>query len=189
MDVTAALPITDADKEQLTQILKCEANSLEAELKEVASAAITEYVEMFVGRKVFTRGSDMREYRLFCLIKFRYKNRLPTEDEVSALFQSTTSQSRTLLRAVVSKYQYELSAVIQDALKEAVANLTQDEEAGEGSDWYLDALSEYVVERLNHRIASIGPSLGRLTREQGTASRYIVKPATRDALRNAYGLE
>jgi hypothetical protein len=188
VNITVRFPLNQAEKQQLAQILGCSVQELRGKLEEIGVAALSEYTEMFLGRKVFTRGSDMREFRLFSLIKRRYNDRLPTEDEVSALFQTTSSQSRSLLRAVVSKYQYELTEVIEAALKGAVASIAQEPGAQAGADWYLDAQSEYVVEALNHRIAATDPSLGRLTREQGTASRYVVRPATRGALKAALGM-
>lgn len=88
----------------------------------------------------------------------------------------------------MSKYQYELSQIMEEALRRAVESFAQPANPPQGADWYLDAESQYVVDALNHRIGAIGPSLTRLTREQGTASRYVVKPATRQQLRTAFGL-
>src|SRR5579863_264630 len=90
------LPIED--REQLARILNVKEPDLDSLLNRVAAAATAEYIEQFLGRKVFTRGSDMREYRLLCLIHQLY-GRIPAEGEVSALFQTTTAQSRALLRA------------------------------------------------------------------------------------------
>jgi hypothetical protein len=132
----------------------------------------------------------MREYRLFLLIRGLYGGqRLPTEDEVSALFQTTSTQSRSLLRAVGSKYQYELSEITQAALRAAVDLISQADGAAAGADWHLDATSEYIVEALNRKVGMIDPSLPRLSRAEGTASRYVVKPSTRLALRDAFGLQ
>jgi hypothetical protein len=170
VNITVRLPLSQSEKQQLAQILGCTIADLRERLEEVGVAALTEHTEMYLGRKVFTRGSDMREYRLFSLIKQRYKDRLPTEHEVSALFQTTASQSRSLLRAVVSKYQYELTEVIEAALEKAVVAMAQETEATNDDDWYLDAQSEYVVEALNHRIAAIDPSLGRLTERRHAMS-------------------
>ena len=184
MKVEAVVELSDADVEQLAAIVRCSPEDLASELKPFAAAALTEYVELVLGRRVFTRGSDMREYRLLLLIKHRYRDHLPTEEEISALFQTSTTQSRALLRAVTSKYQYELSQTMNDALKVAVGSLVQD-----GGDWRLDATSEFIVEALNRRVGLIAPGLPRLVKTEGTASRYIVKNSTRDALRAALGVQ
>lgn len=182
MDITATVDLS-TDEQRLAAILGCDPAKLVDELKPLADAALAEYVELILGRRVFTRGSDMREYRLLLLIKHRYRNRLPTEEEISALFQTTTTQSRSLLRAVTSKYQYELSDTMDDAIKAAVKGMKKD-----GNDWHLDAESEFIVEALNRRVARIDVSLPRLQRVEGTLSRYAVKASTQDKLREALGL-
>jgi hypothetical protein len=116
--------LSDEDRRQLAPILGVEEQALDEQLALVARAALTEDVELFLGRKVFTRGSDMREYRLYLLIRYLYGNRFPTEAQISALFQTTTSQSRSLLRAVSSKYQYELTDAREATLKAAVEQIT-----------------------------------------------------------------
>lgn len=188
MDISVSLQLADEDQQQLADILGCTKAALSGELKALGNAALAEYVELVLGRRVFTRGSDIREYRLFLLIRSRYVDRLPTEEEISALFQTTTTQSRALLRAVTSKYQYELSAVTDKALKAAINSMAQAPGATTGADWHLDASSEYVVEALNRLVGRIDPSLARLQRAEGTLSRYVVRPATRTKLRNALNL-
>lgn len=66
---------------------------------------------MFIGQRVFTRGRDIQEYRLFLLIRGPFGNTIPDDQMVCDLFQTTT-QSRALVRSVMSKYQYELSQAI-----------------------------------------------------------------------------
>ncbi|HMS72340.1 MAG TPA: hypothetical protein PKB03_04840, partial [Baekduia sp.] len=161
------------------------AGGLDEALARVAGAAVTEYVEMFLGRHVYTRGADIREYRLLLLIRMHYETRLPTEEEISALFQTTTTQSRSLLRAVTSKFQYDLAPIADSALRAAVAAIT---DPGHGEDPHLDASSEYLVEALNRRIAARDPALDRLEKKSGTASRYLVRPSTVAALRDEFGL-
>jgi len=100
------------DLEMLAEILGTSPDEVEAALAPYLHAAATEYVEMFLGRKVFTRGQDIREYRLFLLMKEVFE-RLPDEQEVSDLFQTTESQSRSLIRSVMSKYQYDLTDVLR----------------------------------------------------------------------------
>jgi hypothetical protein len=162
MEIILTLDLSNEELAQLAAILRCEPAEVPTQLEHLGGAALTEYLELVLGRRVFTRGSDMREYRLFLLIQRLYGGqRLPTEDEVSALFQTTSTQSRSLLRAVGSKYQYELSEITQAALRAAVDLISQADGAAAGADWHLE----------------------------GTASRYVVKPSTRLALRDAFGLQ
>ena len=56
MNTTASLDLPESDREMLAQIVGCNPNNLEANLAPHASAALQEYVSMFLGKSVFTRG-------------------------------------------------------------------------------------------------------------------------------------
>src|SRR5207253_2749865 len=86
-------------KEILKQITKTSPSSADSfkwpdTLKAYAEAAVLEHIRMFIGQKVFTRGSDIREYRLFLLIDTAFNGFIPDEQTVCALFQCTVTQSR-----------------------------------------------------------------------------------------------
>ena len=106
MKLSIEVKFDPAEEAALAGILKKGPAELNAAFAPYATAAVHEYVSMFLGQKVFTRGSDIREYRLFLLIRIAFENSIPDEQKVCALFQCTLSQSRALLRAVMSKYQY-----------------------------------------------------------------------------------
>ena len=108
MAITVDLPLNAEEKAQLAGILRCDPDALDAVLAPYAAAALEEYARMFIGQRVFTRGSDIHEYRLFLLIKQPLEGRIPDEQQVSDLFQTTATQSRSLIRSVLAKYQYEL---------------------------------------------------------------------------------
>jgi hypothetical protein len=188
MPISFELPASEEDREMLAQILSCSPDEIENTLQPYARAAAAEYVEMFLGRKVFTRGSDIREYRLFLLMREVF-GRLPTEQEVSDLFQTTETQSRSLIRSVMSKYQYELTEVLNKSMEEALEAAAQDSIAEEdGDDWYITVSSEYIVEALNRLVAQRDGTLTRIVLRRGTASSFVIKPSTRSALRSALGL-
>jgi hypothetical protein len=187
MSISFDNPIGQTDRTKLAEILGCAPEELEEALEPYARAAATEYVEMFLGLKVFTRGSDIREYRLFLLMREVFK-RLPTEQEVSDLFQTTETQSRSLIRSVMSKYQYELTEVLSKSMKDALEAAAQDQNTEEDGDWYITVSSEYIVEALNRLVAQRDGTLTRIVLRKGTASSYVIKPSTRAMLRAALGL-
>ena len=83
-------------------------------------AACLEYVAMYCGERVFRRGSDLLDFRLFLLIKHAFNNTLPDEQTVSRLFQMSASESRALLRSLLAKYQMQLRASLQTTIQQQI---------------------------------------------------------------------
>jgi hypothetical protein len=183
MPVTTTLGLADGERAQLAGILECSESELDATLSTYAHAALEEYARMFIGQRVFTRGSDIREYRLFLLIKTAFGNELPDEQRVCSLFQTTITQSRSLIRSVMSKYQYELQDAIDETLKSEVAGATRD-----GDDWVVIVHSENIVEALNRVIGTIDGSLPQIEKKRGTVAGYVMKPSAYLRLCQHYSL-
>jgi hypothetical protein len=174
------------DSERLAGILKCKVNDLDSTLASYASAALQEYVRMFLGQRVFTRGSDMREYRLLLLIQYAFDKRVPDEQKISDLFQTTASQSRALLRAVMSKYQYELSSAIRATITDTLKSATQ---AEDGADYEFTVNNENVIEAMNRALASLPGTWPQVTRKTGTVSTYVIRPSSHDRLVEHYQIK
>jgi hypothetical protein len=185
MAVSATLRFEPGSRERarLRQILGCTDAELETRLAPYATAALEEYVRMFIGERVFTRGSDIREYRLFLLMANVWQ-RVPEDHEVSALFQTTAGQSRALIRAVLSKFRYDLAATLEGSLKATLAG------ARRLSDGELQLLvrSANLVDALNERIEEIDASLPRLTPGEGVAS-YRIKQSAYEQLCRVLGVQ
>jgi hypothetical protein len=178
MAVTTKLTLNEEELAQLAGILKTKPAEIERKFASFAEAAVEEYARMFLGQKVFTRGSDIREYRLFLLIRRAFGNSLPDEQTVCDLFQCTISQSRALIRSVMSKYQYELRGAVETALKEAIKGVRKD---ANGSLVFTVA-SENVVAALNKLLAAVDPSQDQVVRSTGKLATYELKPAAYIAL-------
>ena len=88
----------------------------------------------------------------------------------------------------MSKYQYELSQQLRTSMRDAVESAHEDEGAAPGDDWYITVASEYIIEALNRTVAHRDGTLNRIILRPGTASEYVLKPATRNALREELGL-
>lgn len=165
------------EKRQLAATLGCDSKDLHRSLKGYGEAATEEYVRMILGQKVFTRGTDIREYRLSLLITHVFAGRLPSEQTISALFQTTAAQSRALLRAVMSKYQYELQDAIRASLRDELHRATQQQ-----SEWLLICDSDNIIEALNREVAKINGELPPITRSRGTVGAYDIANSTYQAL-------
>jgi hypothetical protein len=183
MAIDAELVLSEDEQVQLAGILKCNPDELESGLAPYATAALEEFARMFIGQRVYTRGSDIREFRLFLLIKGPFNNEIPDEQRVSDLFQTTASQSRSLIRSVMSKFQYELQEAIDASLKKTVEAAQRD-----GDDWTVTVSSENIVESLNRVIGSIDGSLPQIEKKRGTVSSYVMKQSSYARLCERYEL-
>lgn len=174
MEVNSQLTLSESDSTELSQIIGCDPSELAARLAPYATAALAEIVAMFLGQKVFTRGSDILEYRLLTLIEHPFKGKIPSEQEVCKLFQMTASASRSLIRAVMSKYQYQLKTAIDQTLKQLI------ESADVGDDGCLTVAVHNLnlVEELNRELAEIDTSLPSVKKKRGSVSTYELQPSS-----------
>ncbi|MCW1821687.1 hypothetical protein A5731_02225 [Mycolicibacterium conceptionense] len=170
---------TRAERTQLASALGCKPEQLDERLSGFAAAAEEEYVRMMLGQHVYSRGQDIKVYRLSLLIKHAFEGRLPTEGQISALFQTTTTESRSLLRAVRAKFQYELRKATHDTMGDVFGRATKDDDA---DTWSLVCDSENVIEALNDTVARHDGSLPKIRKAPGTAGEYAIAASTHAAL-------
>jgi len=183
--IKVEIPLEQNESTQLAGIINVDSNQLDKGFEPFARAAIQEYAQMFLGKKVFTRGTDMREFRLFLLIREAFNNKIPDEQKVCDLFQCSTTQARSLIRAVMSKYQYDLHDAIRATLKDTVQKV----ELGEGGTLTVIINSENLVDALNRNLASIDGSLPQVARKKNTVSTYELKNSSYLKLCEQYGIQ
>ena len=179
MEIYCSINLTDREKEQLTAILKCEEVNLGRELINYGNAALEEYIRLLLGQKVFTRGSDFREYRLFLLINHVFISRIPDEQEICDRFQCTGSQARALVRSVMSKYQYDLSEALNSSLSQVLENSTKSETT---DDYLMIVGNKYIVEALNQVLIQIDGTLPPIVKDHSTVSQYLISASSRESL-------
>jgi hypothetical protein len=173
------MKLTSDERNQLASAFGCPIKAVDGEISKYSEAATEEYVRMILGQRVFTRGADIREYRLYLLIRHVFAGYLPTEQQISLLFQTTATQSRALLRAVMSKYQYELQDAINGTLRDELRK-TQSDPNGAGH--LLPVDSENIIEALNRKLAGIDGTLPQITKERGTVATYTIPDSSYQTL-------
>jgi len=186
MDVTVTINLTDEEQSELTQILGCENANLQNELSKYGSAALQEYVSMILGQKVFKRGTDILEYRLFLLIEETFENKIPDEQDVCKLFQSTSTEARSLIRSVISKYQYRLKPALEKTVKEVLESATRDNDQ---VPYKVTINSQNVTEELNRQLVSIDGSLTPVTKKRGSVSIYEITASSYTRLCEKFNIE
>jgi len=179
MEVQVIINLSKNEETELAKILNSKKSNLSKSISPYASASVEEFITMFLGQKVFNRGSDIMEYRVFLLIKHAFNGRIPDEQEVSKLFQTTTTGSRSLIRAVMSKYQYQLKSIIDSTLTNLLENSTVSDERNS----YLIAVHNLnLVEELNRELAEIDTNLPPVQKMRGSVSTYQISPSSYNKL-------
>jgi hypothetical protein len=179
--IATEIVLTEEEAPQLATILGVENDALADELAPFVRAAAEEYVRMFLGQRVFTRGSDAREYRLLLLIRHAFGNRFPNDQKISDLFQTTLSESRSLIKSVAAKYQYELAGAKEATLRSALDSATEADDA-----WVLSVDSKTVVEQMNRDLVQLGSDLPPIRLKENTGSTYVAASSSFEALRQKY---
>jgi len=168
--ITTSISLPNPQEKELASILGCSQADLSETLGAYASAGLIELLTMILGQKVFKRGSDILEYRLFLLIQSVFEGQIPSEQDVSRLFQLSATGSRSLLRAVMSKYQYQLQGEIIASLQNLLKNATK----GDDDVRTISVYNLNLVDELNRRLAEIDPTLPPVAKSRGSVSTYQV---------------
>ncbi len=186
LTIETKLNLNGVDIIELSKIIGCQESELENRLKQYSKTALTEFVTMFLGQKVFSRGSDILEYRLYLLVKNVCSGLIPDEQRVCRLFQMTSTNSRSLIRAVMSKYQYLLQDEINNTLKLLIESVKINNEKNELS---VGIHNVNLVDEFNKRLIQINSSLPPVRKKQGSVSVYTFKPSSYNELCKEFGVK
>ena len=183
MQVSFEFEVEEADRGALAAALGCTEAELAENLAKHGKAALHEYVNCYLGRRAFVRGSDILEYRLSLLAQHAFDNRIPPDSRVSQLFQTPLSASRTIIRNALSKFRYQLRTAADTTVKAIL-----EKARWTGSDnYYLDVQAPNIIEVLNQRLVELNPTLASVKRSQGTAATYEINKHAYDKLCTAVG--
>ncbi|WP_035648996.1 hypothetical protein [Flavobacterium sp. ASV13] len=161
--------LSAADKTLIQQCLGLTPAQVTAALTKLAKTAFMEYVKMFKEKGLPTRADEVQQERLYFLLNYFFENRLPSENEISSIFQLTPSQSKTLLRNTKSRYRTKINTFIKNTLLETLASAIQ---PNPGSDYEFICTSPTTVEELNLIVSQKGPELKPIEKIRGLASKY-----------------
>jgi hypothetical protein len=170
------LELNANEQKQLAAALGCQLQKLEDTLQPYAKAALLEYISVFLGRTNLTRGTDTKEYRLFLLMKEVFKNQIPEEQKISGLFHITSSQSKTLIKAVLSKNRYALEETVKAALIKTMEQAKENKD--DNGDSWVTINNLNIVDELNHILTIKDGTLPKILRKAGTVSTYMIKASS-----------
>lgn len=150
-------------------------------LKKLCKAAFMEYCKMFKEKGLPTRADEVQQERLFFLLNNYYIDRLPSENEISSVFQLRSSQSRALLRNTKTKYRHKISEFIRNTLLHTLNSATQ---TPDESGFEFVCTSTTIIEDLNLIVIQKGPNLEPIQKIKGLAGKYFCAVETYNLLIN-----
>lgn len=175
----------ETELETLDRVLEAggDETRLEESLSRIALAATEEYLQMLLGKQIPSRAQDVREHRLFLLLKRFFSGEIPSESRIAAFFQLTETQSRSLLRNTRTKYRFDLDAALRATIQSLLATATQTEENGP---YRVVIGSENLLEELRHVVAVEAPELDQIAKVRGSAGVYEIPADTWDVIIEFY---
>lgn len=186
MEIKINLELDDEEKEQLSFVLGCELNDLEAKMEPYAKTALIEYLNMFLGRITLTRINDIKEYRLLLLIQEVFKDKIPEEHDISELFHITASQSKSLIKAVLSKNRYPLQGIVKRVL---IETLKKANPVGKDGDYEITINNLNVVDEMNRILGEIDGTLPKIVKKQTTIATYLIKASCHEHLNKHFKID
>lgn len=174
------------ERDKLNSLLNVndDANFADA-LNRVTLAALDEYRHMFLGMGLPSRANEIREYRLFYLIKHFFKQRIPDELEVSSMFQLPISRSKNLILNVLARFRYDLEEVILSTLRMIIEEA---EAIDDGRQYRVYISSSNMVDELNRIISRSGRRYRQLTRVRNEQNFYSIAPDSYEHIRQELDL-
>lgn len=187
MKIEFDVTIGNEEKELLKTILHCETDDeLKENLNKIGRSSFEDIRRMVLGQKVFTRGRDILEYRLFNLLKYFFNGRIPEEQKICDLFQITATESRAFIRSIMSKYQYDLKETIFASLKDQVEKIEKEENV---EIYKLSIQNQYFKDELNRILGNIDTSLPIIEKDRGTISTFVIQPSSYIELCKHFNIE
>lgn len=166
--ITFDMNLSQEDDDRLADLLGDQPD-LSAVLSQHARAALGEYVEVYLGRRSSSRGTDIQELRLALLVEHAFGGRIPDEATVGALLKTPPSGSRTLIRNTLSRYRHQLAAAMTDSARAVLETVVW-----AGDVVHTHRASANVVELLNQRLLALDPTLKPVGRVSGSAGTWVI---------------
>lgn len=181
LSVNFTIELSAEDATLYKRILGCATNAeLEQRLATIGKASLSEYNGMVLGQRVFTRGKDILEYRLLNLIKHHFNGQIPSELQISALFQITATESRGLIRSITSKYQYELTTIVNQALSTLLRDQAMINAADNNVKLPLNNL--FFKDELNKVLGTINNKLPMVEKDPKTNGMFTIPSSSYTSL-------
>jgi hypothetical protein len=169
------------ERDKLISLLRLTDDAAFADaIARVTLAALDEYRQMLLGIGLPSRANEIREYRLYHLIKRYFQNQIPDELEVASMFQLPISRSKNLILNVLARFRYDLEGEILNTLRLII---TDAKNIDDGREFRVYISSSNMVDELNRIIFRSGLRLRPLVSVKNEPNFYSIAPDSYDLIR------
>jgi uncharacterized protein (UPF0297 family) len=175
--------LSDEQKKRLKNIFSFVSDYQESEvLESIIEAAKEEYLEQFLSDGTKTTVTEIRQYKLFLLVKHVFKGKIPSEIEVASIFKMPISSSRSLIRNMRSRYQFEIENYLKDTIKDILSQITDND--SEDGYFHLKVRSSYMLSEMNQIIENKDQNCEKIKRLNDISSVYKISESSKALLDN-----
>jgi hypothetical protein len=189
MSITIEIPddfFKNDEKEKLMRLFEADTEEqFNQSLGKVILAALDEYRDMFLERGLPTRADEIKEYRLYYLIKRYFSGRIPDELEVSSMFQLPESRSKNLILYVLTRFHYDLRDEVLNTLRTIIQGA---EKVNAGIEYLVFILSKNMVDELDRIIGRSGVQYKKLSKVKNESNCYSIAPDSYQVICKYLGL-
>lgn len=186
MIINVKIEVDDDDRSALAAALGCAEDKVEEELGLHGRAAVHEYAEAYAGRRALTRGTDILEHRLALLIQHAFKEKIPSDADISRLFQTPIARSRTLLRNALSHYRYQLREATTASVRTVLENATW---RADRSLFQVEFHAANLLELMNIRLAGADARKKPVAKSADSVATYEIAEQSYELLCELFGAE
>lgn len=171
--------ITDEDRARLTILFGNDAD-LERLIRIIAQAGAAELLAQATGRAVFSTMTDLRLYRVFCLLRAGMTLK-EAESLVSFIFKVSLPSARRLVENALTRYEIEE----RDMVRERIADLLNAANWRE-SRWEVELPAGFVRDAVLNETARLNSADPQ---RAGRGALWLFPDETFQATREAFGLK
>lgn len=170
-------------KNTLVDSLNIKEKDLKSALEKIAKSAFSEYLDMIVGVGMPSRIIDIQQARIIKLIYYYY-GALPTEDQISKVFNITKSKAKTLLNNIKSVYRNQLKEILKESIRIFLKSGQKAED-----NWEFIISSRTIIQELNEYLELRNPGLASISNKVGSIAKAIIPNDTYEFLCKEYGVD
>lgn len=153
-------------------------------MRRLAQASEEEFSGQLLNDGRISTINELYQYRLYLYVKHVFDWKIPSEFEVSQIFNIPNSSASTLIKNMKSRYQFELVQSFKDTLRTILDTIDlNNPEITNGENYYkLNIRSKQLVKEINELLAILNPNFEDIKKYNDISSYYKISEQTKTGL-------